>query len=322
MTTISAESVLASSNGSSRIDTMVLRYPRIIHAELLTHRVFSRNSASSRAIPVEKMIQSVLDDPFVPLFWGSEQRGMQAGDECDNYVDVFVPCKPSGGTDYPGWLNLTPEMVDDTDQPVTLENAACVHRVGAWLAARDQAVIAARNFAKAGYHKQIANRLLEPFSHITIVLTSTEWDNFFALRDHPDAEPHMRMLAQAIRSARDGADVQELSAGQWHLPFVSEEEKVAIWLDDLGGPPAGWNILHHVQKLSVARCASVSYKTVEGFDMTPERANGIYAKLIEGGHWSPFEHQAQVEEYWDDLEGRNANFRMGWFQLRHTMETK
>ena len=286
MTTIIAKSILASRNAldlSKRIDTLLLRYPRCIHAEFMTHRVFSRNAASSRAIPVKKLIQDVINDPFVPLYWGENQKGMQAGEEINTQV----------------WLK---------DHSLTREEA--------WEKAMWAAIHMAEAFDKAGYHKQIINRLLEPFSHITVVVTSTQWSNFLALRDHPDAEPHIQILAKRIREALDGAQVEILNPGVWHLPFVSPEEHFEYTTEQL-------------KILSVARCASTSYKTVDGFDMTLERASEIYEKLIGQSpmHASPFEHQAQADNgldflstiKWNDIHGLGGNLGPGWIQLRKTL---
>ena len=306
MTTITAKSVLASTNGDSRIDTMLLRYPRCIHAEFMTHRQFSRSASSSRAVPVAKLIQDVLDDPFVPLHWGKNQKGMQASEECNN--KVMWPLD---------WDN--PEL-----------GTTPVSREASWLRAMKQAVRVARAFDEAGYHKQIVNRLLEPFSHIIVVVTATEWDNFFALRDHPDAEPHIQMLAQAIRKARDEAEVQKLEPGDWHLPFVYRGEATDIWLDKYSGNRGGDNeastlCMNDLIKLSVARCASTSYKTVEGFDMTLDRAIALHDKLAGAtpAHASPMEHQAKASfgsMTSDALDGWNGNLGLGWQQYRKLLE--
>jgi thymidylate synthase ThyX len=280
MTTISAQSVLASKHAitGDRIDTLLLRYPRCIHSEFMTHRMFSRNAASSRAIPVEKLIQDVLDDPFVPLHWGKNQKGMQANEECNEEVRV---------DDRPGYEPLPRQL--------------------AWLLARDQAVEVARAFAEAGYHKQIVNRLLEPWMHITVVCTSTNWSNFLALRDHPDAEPHIQMLAREVRKALEGAEVRLLAPGEWHLPFVIDEDRGRAWKHTYqsGVPPEGRKseeVRQSLIKLSVARCASTSYRTVDGFDMTLERAIELHDKLLNSNpmHASPFEHQVQADEVLGD----------------------
>lgn len=303
MTTISAKTILRSRNAARPdkvLSTLLLRYPRWVHAEFMTHRVFSRNAASSRAIPVKKLIQDVIDNPAVPLFWGANKPGMQAGEECINeaHVSDIWRCGPA-------------EIVEYTSG-----------REDAWLAAMHNAVEAAQAFDRAGYHKQICNRLLEPFSHITVLVSATEWDNFLELRDHPDAEPHIAMLAREIRKClEDESTIQTIEPGEWHLPFVSDDDLSA-------GTP--WRELtqENLIKLSVARCASTSYKTVDGFDMTLDRAIALHDKLVssEPIHASPAEHVAQADHprsvgisnwtngWWHQEE--HGNFQ-GFRQYRH-----
>lgn len=250
-----AKSILASRHAAtgSRLDTMLLRMPRCILAEFNTHRALSRNAASSRAIPVEKLIQQVLDDPFVPMKWTKNQPGMQGYEECNEFIRT-----------------LTGEW----------------SREDFWLSSRDSAVSRASRYYEAGYHKQIVNRLLEPFMWVIVLASGTDagWNNFLKLRDHEAAEPHMQMLAQAVRKARDEAKTQILEPGEWHLPFIQ-------WSDGVVRPGMlDWHML------SVARCASTSYKTTDGFDMTMERAQSIWDKLkSEPLHASPFEHVAQAD---------------------------
>lgn len=280
MTTISAKSILASFNTSTgdRVDTLLLRYPRFIHSEFMTHRLFSRNASSSRAIPVSRIIADILADPAVPLHWGKNQKGMQADEECNELVHIKKP------------------MGVDTDKGAGVDY--WLHRVKnkeAWLFAMHQAIEMAKAFDTAGYHKQIVNRLLEPFSHITVVVSSTQWSNFIALRDHKDAEPHIAMLARAMREALEEATVQPLKRGEWHLPFVTKEDRDAEAASGQAPPAYGWpNLI----KLSVARCASTSYKTVDGFDMTLERAIALHDKLVAAVplHASPCEHQCQADD--------------------------
>lgn len=277
MTTITAKSILASRHAVTGkvLHTVLARYPLVIHAELMTHRVFSRNAGSSRAIPVAKMIADVESDPFVPLVWTKNEPGMQ------------------------GRQVLTGDY----------ESAARI----AWATAMKFATNYTRILAEVGAHKQIVNRLLAPFAHITTLISSTEWDGFLAQRDHADAEPHMQILAREIRTALETADVQTLQPGEWHLPFVTEGERREYGIDEM-------------KILSVARCASTSYKTVDGFDMTLDRAQEIYDKLLNADpiHASPFEHVAQADMWWPSSEAYNRpeqhrNFR-GFRQLRAMIE--
>ena len=283
MTTISAKTILRSRNASAPehvLSTLLLRYPRWIHAEFMTHRTFSRNAASSRAIPVEKLIEDVLRDTAIPLYWGKNQRGMQAHEECDAPVELF-----------------------DLHQNVGHYWAS---RGNAWLKARENAIETARAFDKAGYHKQIVNRLLEPFSHITVLVSATEWSNFLELRDHPDAEPHIRMLAQEIRKCLDDeSTIRTLQPGEWHLPFTTDDDEMYVRTCETSRFTSK-SIEEALLKLSAARCASTSYKTVDGFDMTLERAEQVFDKLATSKpiHASPFEHVACADKHYGSIEGR------------------
>jgi thymidylate synthase ThyX len=277
MTTLTAKSILSSMHAvtGDRLDTLLLRYPRCIHSEFMTHRVFSRNAASSRAIPVAKLIADVEADSFAPLVWTKNEPGMQGREE--------------------------------------LTGPALAHALAVWFRAKNTAIAEARKIAESGAHKQIVNRLLEPFAHITVVVSSTTWLNFLALRDHPDAEPHIQILAREVRKALDGAAVNILEPGQWHLPFVSEEETRTY-------QPLGLRVL------STARCASTSYKTVDGFDMDMPRAIDIFNKLANADpiHASPFEHVAQADEWGGEFMvykniRQHRNFT-GFRQLRATIE--
>lgn len=238
--------------------TIEARYPRFIHAELMTHRVFSRNAASSRAIPTQRLIDDVKNDPAIPVYWGKNQPGMQAREECDEYV-VY--------NNYMG--NFVGSRED------------------AWLNAREHAIQSAENFMTAGYHKQIVNRLLEPWAHITVCITSTSWANFFALRDHPDAQPEIRELARAIKEAKYAVKPRRLQYGEWHFPYVTEDDRQNYPIDAQ-------------LQMSVARCASTSYRTVDGQLMTAAKALELYKKLIDHDpiHASPTEHQATPDEPW------------------------
>jgi len=268
-----AKVVLASkpTNGAPPIITMHLRYPRIIHSELMTHRVFSRNARSSRAVPVKTMLEEVRNAPFVPWHWGKNQKGMQAWEECD-------------------------EKVLRAFGPATLDFT----REEAWLAASSEAVAFAEAFADAGYHKQIANRLLEPFMFIDVLVTSTGWANFLHLRDHKDAEPHIHDLAVLVKEAIAGAEYQELKPGQWHLPYVHEFEYMQ--LGDFNPALRGLSAndprtVKYLQKLSVARCARISYSPFDG-DASIKRELERYELLVGSTplHASPAEHQATPDK--------------------------
>lgn len=320
--TISATIIEDSVGGlSPRLTTMLVRYPRIIHSEMMTHRVFSRSAASSRAIPVAKLIENVTTQPFVPMFWGANQPGMQAGPEHDATVFVKRPMAELSAFDE-----------DKMPEPVLGWWDAKLTREDAWLIARDQAVTAARGFADAGYHKEIVNRLLEPFSYITVLITSTYWQNFFRLRNHPKAEPHMRLLAETMQKALDESKPRLLVPGDWHLPFLNVDDWTTIraanpYEAKESAALAVQGRVDDAIRLSVARCASTSYKTVDGHDMTLERAREVYYGLLgeDPIHASPAEHIAQADEAtgkklqkWRHQHLR-GNFAPGWIQYRKTL---
>ena len=245
-----------------RLTTMTVRLPRYILAELNTHRMFSRNSASSRAIPVKKMIEQVKLDPVIPNRWGKNQPGMVAQEE------------------------LTGE---------TLQAAK-----DRWLRARDSAVEHAEALVELGLHKEVSNRILESWMWTVSIITATEWGNFYNLRCHPAAQPEMRVLAEAMWAAQDASIPRELDEGDWHLPYVTEDDKEALmdmhddafFKNEVPYPRFVKNHEFYLQKLSVARCARVSYLNHDG--TTPNYAKNIelHDRLLKDGHASPFEHQA------------------------------
>jgi thymidylate synthase ThyX len=260
-----------------RITTFRLKYPRMIHAEFLTHRAISRNASSTRAIPIHKMIRWVKDDPAVPIYWGSNKAGMQAGDEVRG---------------------------EDLRQAI-----------GSWEWARDRAISAAQGLMAAGVHKQIASRVLEPFAHINVVATATAggWTNFFALRCHADAMPEMRHLAVMMaRAYRDGTPAP-FEWDWWHLPFLDETD-----LADLcrrRGTEMEKSAVDLYRRVSVARCARVSYLTHEGKATTIDDDLALADRLEASGHWSPFEHQATPARW---SASRCGNF-LGWAQYRQQL---
>jgi len=255
-----------------RLTTCELTYPRAIHSEFMTHRSFSRNAASSRAIPIDKMLQRVLDEPFIPLHWGANQSGMQAEGELTG--ETRVRCYTE------------------------------------WLKARDSAVAHASNLRDLGLHKQLVNRIIEPFCWITVIATgsSTAYENFFHLRCHTAAEPHIQKIAFLLRDVYDASSPKTLLVGGDHLPMIGFKGDELLEQTDL-------------KKLSVARCARVSYLTHSGVrdvfqDIT------MYHRLREAGHWSPFEHVATAVVS-DGTTTRSGNFsRLGWYQHRKSFRAE
>ena len=279
------------SEGGNRLTTMEVTFPRMVLAEFNTHRMFSRNSASSRAIPVKKQIQRVLDSPFIPTYWGRNQSGMQAEEE--------------------------------------LTGTAREQAIQEWLIARDYAVEQVQNLLDLEAHKQLANRLLEPFMWHTVIVTATEWSNFFALRANPMAQPEIRTIAEMMQALYDDSKPQLVKEGEWHLPLIQSNERDGVF-----------EFSEDAQKISAARCARVSYLTHDGTrDLQADL--DLYERLVSGGHMSPLEHVATplTAKRWHEkrdmaladldymytVEGRqvsqvtdfvfSGNFR-GWTQLR------
>ena len=227
----------------NRLTTCLCKYPRFIHSEVLTHRDKSRNSASSRAIPVKKMLGLVISEPAFPEFWGENQAGMQARNE-------LPPHKI--------WLAKA------------LWRLSSYSQVGfAWL------------MSKVGVHKQITNRLVECFSHMTVVISGTEWGNFFNLRAHTDAQPEFQILARRMLEQYVESKPKLLQPGDWHLPFSDE------YL------PANFPLADKLV-VTTARCARTSYLTFDG-DFSLDKDRSLHNRLMESGHWSPFEHAARAE---------------------------
>lgn len=289
---ISAQIVADSiSPSGKRITTLAVEFPTFLIKELNTHRAFSRSYMSSRAVPVQTMLKRVQDHPFIPIHWGKNQKGMSAQEECSEPINVKYLNK--GG--------------QDESHP----------REVAWKTAALQATIWAGAFTLAGYHKQLVNRLLEPFSYTSGVITSTEWDNFFSLRISPAAQPEIQELARKMKEAMEGSTPTSLGVDQWHLPFVDQEKEAKeiyrVWYasETLNHPFTHIPIIDLLKKVSVARCARVSYQANSRTKtFTLEEDLALYERLIGEGHWSPAEHQAQPmlpNEYRDFWEDGNAS---------------
>lgn len=251
--TISAKVIADSINCYGvRITTMELVYPRFIHSELMTHRVFSRNSASSRAIPVKAMLDTIMGDPATPIHWGKNQPGMQAKEELDQ-----------------------PEKA---------------RAQSLWHAAMMSAITLSEDMHNLGVHKQISNRVTEPFQHMKVVVTSTEWNNWDWLRDHDDAQPEIHELAKQIVKARKESQPRQLWGGEWHVPYVTVKRSK---LGTLNYYDENDDVISAEQALMISAscCAQTSYRKS---DTSLEKAETIYKRLIESEpcHASPVEHQA------------------------------
>lgn len=299
-----------------RLTTFEIEYPRFIHGELMTHRMLSKNSSSSRAIPIQKMLDQIESNMAIPVYWGKNKSGMQAVEEVEGLEKVMSQLE---------WENAYYKVKYSVK----------------WMAETPK------------LHKQVPNRLTEPFQMMKVVITGTDWENFFNLRIHPDAQPEICMLAYKMFQAMQESSPNTLRAGEWHLPYVEISQNqydlndtyYFVWDKDVSGTETdGYKYEQRVSreeaiKISAASCAAVSYRTES---MTLEKADKIFDMLINSEviHASPFEHLAtpivfketnemcNVFEYLNKVEGVthvnkqgelcSGNLR-GWVQYRHTL---
>jgi len=307
MSKISAKIVADSKSKTSgdRLTTFIVTFPRIVLAELNTHRKFSRNSASSRAIPFKKMVESVETNPFIPIGFQKDHSGMQ-------------------GTEYfTGWREKVIKL--------------------AWISASKAAVFAAKKLSKLGLTKQLCNRLLEPFMWHTVIITSSDYENFFALRAHDAAEIHIAKLAEIMLDEYNRSIPKELSAGEWHIPFgdnIDEEQLFTLIEKDHGvydpilkmqeisggiSPKNQELINNYKLKIAIARCARISYTVVGEENKSDNYVNDIklHDRLIASGHMSPTEHVAYVmnHEQYAINWGESGNFT-GFIQYRKLLSNE
>ena len=306
-----------------RLTTYKVTYPRIIHAEMLRHRMLSRNVASSRAIPFKKMVKDVQENPFIPIAWQKDHKGMQ-------------------GTEY------------------HTEKGNIIFNISAWLVARDEAVRVAKNLAESDVTKQLCNRLLEPFVWTTELISGTEWENFFELRcpkydwngiiqkskrdwitandraydskfelnvpnsdidwlsiNKSGAEIHIQKIAEMMWDAMNESTPKQLSSGEWHIPMgdridehkteqlTSFKDKKNIPMEDVDD---FFNEMDSVKlKICTARAARISYETLGDNPKIDYEADiKLHDRLMEMKHWSPFEHCARAmsnAEYYSFIKG-------------------
>lgn len=282
-----------------RLTTMLLKYPRFCHSEHLRHRSFSYSVASSRALPIEKMIEQVMMDPVLPVWWGKNQKGMQAKEE------------------------LTGRQRDKAERLLLVGRDRAVE-VAKWLADLGTVPYADSEDIGVGLHKQIVNRLLEPWMWVTVCVTGTEWENFFFLRCHPDAQPEIQKIAVMAEELYRTNVPSVLPAGSWHLPFIREEdwndaEQLACKDEIVGVTTVSMHyenlkaMVEMLKQVSVGRVARTSYLTHLGtrdlmLDVALAETLLAGAKLDPPGpmHLSPFEHVARpLGEYEYIYQERN-----------------
>lgn len=257
-----------------RITTLQVKFHRFILPEFNTHRVFSRNFSSSRAIPTKKLLEQVRTDPAMPVHWGVNQPGMQAAEELDDILKQSAKRI---------WVEAANKAADEAEALASLGDK--------------------------GVHKQIVNRLIEPFLWANGIVTSTEWQNWFDLRAHEDAQPEIHALAVCMKHAMNSSNPQLLQQGEWHLPYLTEEEK-KMYGNDLGA------------QISAARCCRVSYLKHDGTKPNVDEDLALFERLAGAVplHASPLEHQATP-----DAAGIAETFALqgnlkGWIQYRKLWE--
>lgn len=241
------------SEQGERMTTMEIEYPRFILAELNTHRMLSKNSASSRAIPVEAMHKHIQENTAQPVWWGKNQSGMQAK-----------------------------EQVTGSDKS---------YAEYLWMSARDRAIQSSRELQALNLHKQITNRVTEPWMIMKTVISGTEWANFFWLRDHPDAQPEIAVLALKMREAYKASTPELLYPGEWHVPYITTYRDPRTLTRHYLDQDQKYLTTEQARIISASCCAQVSYRKS---DTSYEKAEKIYRQLIESEpvHASPVEHQA------------------------------
>lgn len=343
MKKISAEIVADSIDSrGNRITSYILTYPRFIHSEMMTHRMFSRNAASSRAIPFAKMVKDVQEEPFIPIAWQKDHKGMQGTEYIVDPIEI-TNCKEEweicleNSIDSAETLHGDIAIYDDTPDPYKPLDM--------------------------GVTKQLCNRLLEPFMWYTNLVTATEYDNFFELRcpkyyyepentyfkskkdfgtkyhecfgsdefinwdyfkwqslNSSQAEIHIQALAEAMWDARNESTPNQLKAGEWHIPFGDKFdldiiESLALHSQSkmIGSARPEW--MQKIKlKIATARAARLSYMTFDG-EIDYEKDIKLHDDLLASKHASPFEHCARVatdEEYYSNIKGRVPSNQDSW----------
>ncbi|MFL6090445.1 MAG: FAD-dependent thymidylate synthase [Aeromicrobium sp.] len=297
-----AADILADSTSPAgdRLTTFEITFPRFVLSEFNTHCAISRNSASSRAVPVHKKLHEVLHDPFIPARFGRNQRGMSAaehlaGAEHDEAVTVWLGARDAAvvavlqllaGKDA---VSELPDSISERDELL------------------DEVRAASAAPGRLDVHKQIANRLLEPFLWHTVIATATDWNNFFALRTAEGAQPEIQTIARLMLDLRQAATPADVEEGGWHLPLIQPDER-----PEAEKEPIVW------ARVSAARCARVSYLTHHGLrDVSADIELG--QRLLGDGHMSPFEHVAQCMTARERLQNRRVGKLTGWVPYRSTL---
>lgn len=255
-----------------RLITLELTYWRAIHAEVLKHRMLASNSRSSRARPITSMIDEARNNTWGPNHWTLNQPGMVGKEITDEYTKSLYRNM---------WMSYAEDICKKIENQINMSK----YLQGPQL------------------HKQVFNRLLEPYTSISQVISGTEWKNFFNLRISEFAEPNMRDLAVAIQEAMNNSNPTELSYGEYHLPYISDEDRSNYSIDDL-------------KLISTARCARVSYAPFNNEKANPSKDLALAKSLLTNHHMSAFEHIATPVGKHKYIE----NPFIGWNQYRQEVD--
>lgn len=296
----------------SRLTSAEVTFPRPFLAELNTHCRFSRNSASSRAIPVWKRMIAVLKNPYVPNSFGTNQAGMKAGEELSPEDQKRVIQNWLFGRDMSllqayalvgGRKEIVSAIKGEKNLAAAEELCDKVEQLGV-----DHGVQVRLSTQDKGLHKQHANRVLETYSFHTVIVTATHWRNFFGLRDSTDAQPEANDFGIAIARALQASTPRELKQGEWHLPYIREEDLAEAAQSSM------------LPRASAGKCARTSYLTHDGVRSLIEDIS-LAEGLLGNGHMSPFQHPARPREE-GDPEGAWGNYSRVWTQLRKLIENE
>ena len=305
-----------------RLISVEVTMARFVLAELNTHRMFSRNSASSRAIPVEKQLLRILKKPYLPQEWGQNAAGMSSkeslsAEDTEKANRIWRSARDCMAA-YSNRLSGGTENVKDPELQDILKDNDLNRDYGEDILEDSKA------------HKQFVNRLLEPFMYHTVLITATEWNNFFALRINEAAQPEIRRAAELIKRAIDESLPRETDYSEWHMPYIDTN------LHRIFKPET-------LKKVSTARTARLSYLNQQKHQKSLAEGKSIeeiinedarlHNRLVASGHMSPLEHVAapftksdwqtinrlkmslDADHYLYDQLEFHGNFK-GWHQYR------
>ncbi len=305
---ISAKVIADSSFNMSRLISFELTFPRIVLSEFNTHRVFSRNSASSRAIPVWKRLAEVLHNPYIPIHFGKNKSGMQSAEDLSEEVRVKARELWLSGRNIAavqafmlagGYDQIMKDAKGDPKAEAVCE------AINRYLATYKRSLPELVPLANPA-HKQHVNRVLEPYGWHTVIATGTHWRNFYALRASRMAQPEIQDLAILMARAHMSSRPVPLENGEWHLPLIFDEDRREV-ADPM-----------KLARISSARCGRVSYLTHDGkraLDKDLDMADGLQSN----GHSSPFEHPA-LADTGGSKHHYDSNFGFPWVQYRKLLK--